>query len=151
MIWLFDVNVLIAIVDPAHVFHPTIQAWLQKHRKATWSSCPITENGMIRILSQPAYRGTRRSPAEAVALLRDMKQSPSWTHTFWADDHSISDPASVAAEKLVTPGQITDVYLAALAMLKGGRLVTFDRAIPWQAIPGGSARLIENPSLTPLT
>jgi hypothetical protein len=77
-----------------------------------------------------------------------MKQSPSWTHTFWADELSISDPASVAAEKLVTPGQITDVYLAALAMRKGGRLVTFDRAIPWQVIPGASARLIENPSLT---
>ncbi len=148
MIWLFDVNVLVAIVDPAHVFHSSIHAWLQQHRKATWSSCPITENGMIRSLSQPSYRGTRRTLSEAVALLRDMKQSRSWTHTFWADDYSISDSASVAAEKLVTPGQITDVYLAALALRKGGKLVTFDRGIPWQAIPGGSARLIENPSLT---
>jgi len=145
--WLFDVNVLIAIVDPTHVFHSTIHAWLQRHGKATWSSCPITENGMIRVLSQPAYRGTRRTPAEAIALLRAMKQSPSWTHRFWADDYSISDPASVAAERLVTPGQITDVYLAALAMRKGGKLVTFDQAIPWQSIPGGSAKLIENPSL----
>ncbi len=150
MIWLFDVNVLISIVDPAHVFHPTIHAWLQQHRKATWASCPISENGLIRVLSQPAYRGTRRTPAEAIALLRAMKQSSSWAHTFWADDYSISDPASVAAEKLAAPGQITDVYLAALAMRKGGRLVTFDRAIPWQVIPGGSARLIENPSLTSL-
>lgn len=125
MIWLFDVNVLIAIVDPAHVFHSAIHIWLQRHRKATWSSCPITENGLIRVLSQPAYRGTRRTPSEAVALLRSMKQSRSWTHTFWADDYSISDPASVAAEKLVTAGQITDVYLAALAMRKGGKLVTF--------------------------
>jgi toxin-antitoxin system PIN domain toxin len=148
LIWLFDVNVLIAIVDPGHVFHPTIHAWLQRHRKAAWSSCPITENGMIRILSQPGYRGTKRSPAEAFALLREMKQSPSWTHKFWADDYSISDPANVESEKVVTPGQITDVYLAALALRKGGRLVTFDREIPWQSIPGGSARLIENPSLT---
>jgi toxin-antitoxin system PIN domain toxin len=148
LIWLFDVNVLIAIVDPEHVFHPAIHTWLQQHRKATWASCPITENGMIRVLSLPAYKHTRRTPAEAITLLRSMKQSSSWTHKFWADELSISDPASVAAEKLVTPAQITDVYLAALAMRKGGRLVTFDRAIPWQVIPGASARLIENPSLT---
>jgi hypothetical protein len=50
LIWLFDVNVLIAIVDPAHVFHPAIHTWLAEHRKATWASCPITENGLIRIL-----------------------------------------------------------------------------------------------------
>jgi toxin-antitoxin system PIN domain toxin len=148
LIWLFDVNVLIAIVDPAHVFHTTIHGWLQRRGKATWSSCAITENGMIRVLSQPAYRGISRTPSEVIALLRTMKQSRSWTHTFWADEYSVADAASVVAERLVAPGQITDVYLAALAMRKGDRLVSFDRGIPWQAIPGGSAGLIENPALT---
>ena len=124
MIRLFDVNVLIAIVDPAHVFHSRIHAWLQRLGKATWASCPLTENGLIRILSTPAYQGTRKTPAEAIDLFRAMKEG-TWKHVFWADDYSISDAARVVAERVVAPGQITDVYLAALALRKGGRLVTF--------------------------
>lgn len=86
------------------------------------------------------------TPAELIVVLRAMKESDSWTHTFWSDDYSISEAASVMADRLVTPAQITDVYLAALAMCKGGKLVTFDRGIPWQCVSGGTAALIEIPS-----
>lgn len=75
-----------------------------------------------------------------------MKDSPTRRHAFWADDYSLSEAAAVEAERLVTPAQITDVYLLALALRKGGKLLTFDRNIPWQCVPGGTAALIENPA-----
>jgi len=52
---LLDVNVLIALLDPDHVYHATAQAWWVQHRQQGWASCPLTQNGCVRILSQPGY------------------------------------------------------------------------------------------------
>ena len=153
MIWLFDVNVLIAIADASHTFHEAIHRWLEACPEKSWASCPITENGMVRVLSQPAYRGPARTPAEAVATLREMKHSHRreakghWKHFFWADDFSITDDLPVIPERIGGTRQLTDIYLAALAMRRGGRLVTFDATVAWQAIEGGRRELIEVPPL----
>jgi hypothetical protein len=53
-----------------------------------------------------------------------MKEPRLWTRVFWADDLSISDGAAIHSERLAGPKQITDVYLTALALRRGGRLVT---------------------------
>lgn len=145
MTWLFDINVLLAIVDPLNPFHRTIHNWLGEHKNAGWATCPITENGFVRILAQPKYRGARRTAPEAIELLRSMKAEALQSHVFWADDCSISDSESVMHERLVAPSQITDVYLAALALRHGGRFLTFDRGIPWQCIRGASSELVEIP------
>jgi toxin-antitoxin system PIN domain toxin len=147
LIWLFDVNVLIAIADPSHVFHEAVHAWLADATDQTWASCPITENGMIRVLSQPAYRGGTRTPAEAIATLRRMKEARPWRHVFWSEDFSITDKRVVHSERIAGPKQVTDVYLAAMALRRGGRLVTFDSGVAWQTIKGGSKELIEVPAL----
>ena len=147
MIWLFDVNVLIAIADSSHVFHDAIHRWLAACSEPTWASCPSTENGMVRILSQPGYRGGARNPAEAIALLRTMKESRPWKHVFWADDFSICEAPAILPERIAGAKQLTDVYLAALARRRGGRLVTFDSGVAWQAVEGGSPDLIEVPSV----
>jgi predicted nucleic acid-binding protein len=89
--WLFDVNVLIAIADSNHIFHQAIHGWLASAVPRTWASCPITENGRIRVLSQSAYRDGTWSPAEAIAILRKMKEARPWKHVFWADDFSVTD------------------------------------------------------------
>ena len=87
------------------------------------------------------------SPAEAIALLRQMKEARPWKHVFWDDDFSIGDRASILSDRLVGSRQVTDVYLAALALRRGGRLVTFDTGAAWQAVNGGSKALIEVPAL----
>jgi uncharacterized protein len=145
--WLFDVNVLIAIADSSHIFHQAIHGWLAAAADRTWASCPLTENGMIRVLSQPAYRGGMRTPEEAIATLRGMKEARPWKHVFWAEDFSIADRRAVLSERIAGPKQVTDVYLAAMALRKGGRLLTFDAGVPWQAVEGGSRELIEVPAL----
>lgn len=145
MTWLFDVNVLLAIADSSHVFHGAIHSWLQNHAGTVWASCPITENGFVRVLCQPAYRGSRVGAAEAVEMLREMKRARGRTHVFWPDEISLTDAAVVRAERLAGHGQISDVYLAALAHARGGRLVTFDSGVPWQAVAGARAGLLEIP------
>jgi len=98
------VNVLIAIADPSHVFHPAIHRWLAEGADQTWASCPMTENGMARILSQPAYAGGARAPAQAIATLRRMKQASPWKHVFWADDLSVTDEDAIRSERIAAQG-----------------------------------------------
>ncbi|NDJ10340.1 MAG: VapC toxin family PIN domain ribonuclease [Acidobacteriia bacterium] len=142
---LFDVNALIAIVEQSHPFHRPMHAWLQKHVGVTWATCPITENGFVRVLSQSSFQGQRRSPADSIELLRRVRQTPGWPHIFWPDDYSISEPSSINAALVPGHNQITDVYLVALALRKGGRLLTFDRRTAWQCVPGATASIIEIP------
>jgi predicted nucleic acid-binding protein len=65
---LLDVNVLIALLDAAHVHHGSARAWLEANIATGWASCPLTQNGCIRILSQPAYPGAEPPAAVAARL-----------------------------------------------------------------------------------
>ena len=127
------------------MFHRSIHEWLGAHRGEPWATCPLTENGFVRILSQPSYRGSRLTTAEAIETLRGLKTAAGRRHVFWSDEVSITDPAAIDRAKVAGHAQITDVYLAALAMHKKGRLVTFDTAVPWYAVVGATADLIEIP------
>ena len=55
-------------------------------------------------------------------------------HEFWPDDISLMDAQIFDHGRIVGPRQITDVYLLALAVKHGGRLVAFDQAIPLAAV-----------------
>ena len=52
---LLDVNVLIALLDADHISHTAATAWLSEHGRRGWASCPITQNGCVRIMSHPGY------------------------------------------------------------------------------------------------
>ncbi|MCW8873686.1 MAG: VapC toxin family PIN domain ribonuclease [Xanthomonadales bacterium] len=130
---LLDVNVLIALLDAAHVNHRIARAWLEAHIGHGWASCPLTQNGCIRILSQPAYPGAE--PPGAVAARLAGATATSW-HEFWADDFSLLDPGIVDWRSVFGSRQLTDAYLLALAVRRSGRLVTLDHAVPLAAVPG---------------
>lgn len=127
MISLLDVNMLIALFDAAHVHHQSAHEWLERHRSNGWATCPLTQNGCIRVISQPAYPG--RLPVADISR-RLHRAIASGDHHFWPDTVSLCDPALFALDKLLTPKPLTDVYLLALAAANGGRLVTFDTGIP---------------------
>lgn len=136
---LLDVNVMVALLDPGHVFHDVAHAWFAG-RDSSWATCPLTENGAIRVISHPRYpnsTGTAASAAQLVTQLCDVEG-----HVFWPDSVSLRDPEVCRIERLTTSGQVTDSYLLALAVAKRGRLVTFDRRIVTSAIPGGSDALL---------
>jgi len=134
---LFDVNALLALFDEAHPFHGPARAWWHENQAGGWATCPLTQNGFVRIMSQPRYL-QRRSPIEAVAALHTGVEQPD--HEFWSDGISIADATLFDHSYILGPNQITDVYLLALAVKNGGRLVTFDRGLPLRAVGGAEAR-----------
>lgn len=133
---LLDVNVLIALIDPAHIHFNSAHEWFTSRRNQRWATCPITINGCIRILSRPGYADRIPAPSEAASLLRERCSLPD--HEFWPDDISLLDESRFRLSKVGGPRQITDVYLLALAVTHRGQLVTFDRSIPWRAVIGAT-------------
>lgn len=132
---LLDVSVLIALLDADHVHHSTVTRWLTHHASNGWASCPLTQNGCIRILSQPAYPNS--TPAAMVAdILAVAVTDPG--HTFWADSFSLLSPNALNWDRLLSGRHLTDVYLLSLAVRHKGRLVTLDAGIPLDAVPGAT-------------
>lgn len=136
MIALLDVNVLVALFDPSHCHHEAAHQWFAANRGGGWATCPITENGLVRVLSSPAYSGRRTTVADAAARLGQL--CGSGDHTFWADSISIRDGSRLEPAWIGGHRAVTDVYLLALAVSQGGRLATFDRAVPVAAVRGAS-------------
>ena len=132
---LLDGNVLIALLDENHVHHAAASDWLAERIESGWASCPLTQNGCVRILAQPRYPNAL-SVGEAMARLQAAASTPH--HRFIADDVSLLDDAAVDRRRLSGPRQVTDVYLLALAVAHGARMVTFDKSIPLSAVPGAS-------------
>jgi uncharacterized protein len=143
---LLDVNALIALVDSDHVSHDATRKWFTRRHKSGWATCPLTENGMVRVLSQPAYPSGQRTPVEASQVLAALKTAFGTSHEFWADDISLADDLIFDATLIAGARQVTDIYLLALAKQHNGTLLSFDRSLAWQALRGGSPRLVEHPS-----
>jgi toxin-antitoxin system PIN domain toxin len=129
--------VLIALLDSNHTSHRSAVEWLGEHGADGWASCPITQNGCVRILSHPAYPNAH-SVAEIVKRLRAATAHDS--HEFWPDDLSVLDEALIDPTRVHGPRQLTDVYLLALAVKHGGRLATFDATIATGAVTGAKPR-----------
>ena len=138
---LLDVNVLVALFDPAHPNHEDAHRWFGKNRKRGWATCPLTANGCVRVLSNPAYPTVQATPAEVVSRLRTLCSTPG--HRFWSDSVSLLDEELFRTQVLMGHHQVTDIYLLGLAVRKNGRLITFDRSIPLKAIMGADAGHIE--------
>ena len=134
---LLDVNVLIALLDSDHAHHVRAKAWLKENITHSWASSPLTQNGCIRIMSQPGYPNAL--PAAAVAE-RLAAATATTHHAFWPDSVSMLDPGRIAWNAVLGSRQVTDVYLLALAAQLNGRLVTLDRAVPLQAVPEARSR-----------
>jgi uncharacterized protein len=128
---LLDVNVLIALHDQEHIHHERAALWFESNMAHGWASCPLTQNGCLRIMSQPSY-----SSPQPLAVLIGMLQSSTTTpfHQLWADDMSILDEAHFQHSHIHGHRQLTDLYLLGLAVKNGGRLVSFDLRIPLSAV-----------------
>lgn len=135
LITLLDVNVLIAICDGHHADHIRASEWFAEHALQGWASCPLVQNGAVRIMSQPTYPGARPI-GQIIRQVRAMCESKN--HHFWPNDISILDVNKFAHQHVLGNKQITDIYLLALAVKNDGRLLTLDRKIPLQAVNGAT-------------
>jgi toxin-antitoxin system PIN domain toxin len=133
---LLDVNVLVALFDPDHVHHDLAHDWFGDSGARSWATCPLTENGFVRVVSNPRYRADPVRVTDALALLR--KFCASRGHRFWPAGLSLRDTRVFVAGFAAGPSQITDIFLLGLARKHGGSLATFDRGIPLAAVKGAT-------------
>lgn len=136
MIALLDVNVLVALFDPTQVFHEAAHGWFRRERAFGWATCPLTETGLVRALSNPTYPGRRTTLEDAAKRLERFRHSGD--HVFWPDAPSVCDGATFRLEQVGGHRGLTGAYLLAVAVAKGGRLATFDRAIVLASVAGAS-------------
>lgn len=123
MIYLLDVNALVALGFMNHEFHHRVASWVQSHHPLNLASCSITELGFVRVLAQaPAYGFT---VAQARTLLLRLKEARASRLAFIPDEHDVSHlPGWVRA-----PKQITDGHLGKLASANGAVLATLDENV----------------------
>jgi toxin-antitoxin system PIN domain toxin len=133
--FLLDVNVLIALIDPTHVSHAQAHRWFAQKGAVSWATCPITENGVLRIVGNPRYPNTPGSPAVVAAVLDRLRAHSG--HVFWPDDISLLDERKVDTQQMIASGQVTDTYLLALAVAHDGQLATLDRRLSAAAVHSG--------------
>ena len=132
-IYLLDINLLLALSDPMHIHHPLAHRWFAEKGQHAWATCPLIENGFIRIASHPNYPNRPGNVTAVLAIFRQLCEAPG--HRFWPEDTSILQ--ILEPDAIITHAQITDVYLLGLAVHKRGKLATIDQRIPVDAVRGG--------------
>ena len=137
--FLLDINVLIALIDPAHVQHDRAHEWFAASGEKAWATCPLTENGLLRIVGHARYPNSAGTPAAVAELLASLRALPG--HEFWPDDVSLLDQERVDRTRLLDSAQVTDSYLLALAVARGGQLATFDQRLVADAVIHGAKAL----------
>jgi predicted nucleic acid-binding protein len=111
--YLLDVNNLIALIDPNHEFHLVAHAWFANLGEAEWLTCPINENGAIRVVCNRGYSSptTIDDAVESVRVLRERGY-----HGFIVDSLSLTSSAHFDPSAIGSTNRLTDAYL--IAMLK---------------------------------
>ena len=129
--FLLDGNVLIALLDAAHV-------WFGAHGHKAWATCPLTGNGVLRIVGHTRYPNAPGTPSAVLSLMATLRSLPG--HVFWPDDISLMETERIDATRLLNTAQVTDSYLLALACAHEGQLASFDRRLVTDAVRGGAGR-----------
>jgi hypothetical protein len=138
---LLDVNILVALFDPDHVHHDTAHDWFADNRTRGWATCPLTENGFVRVLGNLARGGELVPIPELVDRLRTF--CGSGHHEFWPDTISLRDERLFDLSRARGHKQLTDTYLLGLAVKRRGRLVTFDQRVPLGAVKGARREMLD--------
>jgi uncharacterized protein len=142
MRYLLDVNVWVAMLDEAHVFHSAVIAFIEQPNRQI-ATCPLVENGILRILNLPSYGkygavgfdAVRNKVRENCTLL---------DHEFWPDDISLQQDNRVHWPRVIGHQQITDVYLLALAVAHQGCLATLDHRVSLSTVVGAQPQHLQH-------
>jgi len=139
MRYLLDVNVLIALIDPAHVQHEQVHEWFGTVGHKAFATCPITENGLLRIVGHPKYPNSPGPPSAVASALSAIRALGG--HQFWPDSISLVEGDLVDPALLSSHSRVTDSYLLALARSNKGKLATLDQKLATEVVAGGKSAL----------
>jgi toxin-antitoxin system PIN domain toxin len=138
---LLDLNVFVALVWPAHEHHRPAHDWFKSRGRWKWATCPITELGLVRLLSNPAFSPDALSLDQAFSLLRTNLKHP--LHEFWPDSIRVTPSLDDLVQHMEGYKQVTDAYLLSLAIRRKARLATFDTGLKQLATNLGKASSVE--------
>jgi toxin-antitoxin system PIN domain toxin len=136
VIALLDVSVLLPLFDATHQHHELAHDWFEDHRRHGWATCPITENGFVRLVTRPSFVNPPHRAVDVVPRLTALRKSGD--HKFWPASLSLTDEGVFNLELIQGHKQLTDVYLLGLATANGGALATFDRSVHLRAVKGAT-------------
>ncbi len=136
MVALLDVSVLLPLFDSSHVHHELAHDWFQDQRREGWATCPLTENGLVRLATRVGYANPPLRPADIVSRLATLRRTG--RHEFWPATLSLTDDRLFDAARIRGHKQITDSYLLGLAKSNGGALATFDQSIHLGSVKGAT-------------
>lgn len=122
-----DVSVLIALTREDHTAHKLTRRWFKRLDGRHWATCPLTEAGFIRIISNPKFLERPPEISEAIEMLQALTAIQG--HQFWPMDVGFAEATESLQTKLYGHQQVTDAYLLGLAIRRKGKLATLDRAI----------------------
>ena len=125
--YLLDTNLLIALLWPSHEQHDLALKWFARHRAKGWATCPLTQAGFVRIVSNPAFSRDAVQPREAIHVFA--ANTAAKDHEFWPDEMPFAEAVVFAGVRLMGHQQVTDAYLLGLAIRQGGMLATLDKSI----------------------
>jgi toxin-antitoxin system PIN domain toxin len=137
--WLLDVNVLIALIDAQHTQSRRAREWFSADPDRTWLSCPLTQNGVIRIIAGSGYS----APVSIIEVTSRLRTLTAFgNHRFVADDVTFLDEMVFHVERITSSKNLTDVYLLALAAQHDAALATFDAKIVTNAVRMPAAEIL---------
>src|SRR3546814_15655983 len=128
MTFLLDGNVLVALIDPAHVGHDAAHLWFEREGRKDWASCPITQNGVVRIVGHPRYPNTPGSPAEAAEIVGKLCLLEG--HSFWPADISLFGASPIDPAETSTRATVTASFQLAAGAAQRGQLAASGRKPP---------------------
>jgi toxin-antitoxin system PIN domain toxin len=140
MLILPDINVLLARFDANHADHSRTAGWFRSKRLDGILTCPIIENGFLRIFSNPSYPSGPGSMRDALVMLQRIRSIPG--HRFVADSVSLAESSKFPGLEAASPSQLTDLYLLALAAHHSAKFVTLDQGVPSSLVQGGKSALV---------
>jgi hypothetical protein len=124
---LLDLNVLTALLWPAHEHHDVAHEWFDRRGRQRWATCSLTQLGFVRLVSNPAFSRDALTPAAAMTLLSQNIVHP--LHEFWPEKLDVPRTLEGLESRLQGYRQLTDAYLLAVANGRKGVLATFDRGV----------------------
>ena len=135
---LLDINIWVALLDEAHVHNHKALALMNRPRLRI-ATCPLIENGVLRVLNLPGYSAFGPAGFQAV---RDKLEEicGRHDHEFWPDDVSLRSKSLVNWGRVLGHNQITDVYLLALAVAHSGCLATLDHRVALSTVPAAKEK-----------
>lgn len=127
---LLDVNVLLALSLEHHIHHHLAHDRFAELE--SWSTCPVTESGLLRLLMTEQVVGRKVAGSEALAQLDALRRVQGWT--FLVDSVSLAE-SQIDTRVLMGRRQVTELHLVELAASHGVSLATFDASLKTALVP----------------